>query len=34
LLRQMREATEDSILRSRFKDCMVKLDRDEAAIDL
>jgi len=32
LLRQMREATSDSILRTRLKACMVKLDRDEAAI--
>ena len=32
LLRQMREATSDSLLRTRLKSCMVKLDRDEAAI--
>jgi len=32
LLRQMREATSDSVLRTRFKVCMEKLDRDEAAI--
>jgi superfamily II RNA helicase len=32
LLRQMREATSDSVLRTRFKACMTKLDRDEAAI--
>ena len=32
LLRQMREAISDSLLRTRLKACMVKLDRDEAAI--
>ncbi|AFM42084.1 superfamily II RNA helicase [Desulfosporosinus acidiphilus SJ4] len=32
LLRQMRDAVNDSNLRSRFKECMDKLDRDEAAI--
>jgi len=32
LLRQMREATSDSLLRTRLKACMTKLDRDEAAI--
>lgn len=32
LLRQMREAVGDSALRIRLKACMVKLDRDEAAI--
>lgn len=32
LLRQMREAISDSILRTRLKACMTKLDRDEAAI--
>lgn len=32
LLRQMREAINDSVLKSRFKVCMDKLDRDEAAI--
>lgn len=32
LLRQMRDAVNDSVLRSRFKVCMDKLDRDEAAI--
>ncbi|MDA8440897.1 MAG: helicase, partial [Peptococcaceae bacterium] len=34
LLRQMREATTDNYLRARFKECMRKLDRDEAAIEL
>ncbi len=34
LLRQMREATEDSSLRIKLRECMAKLDRDEAAIDL
>jgi ATP-dependent RNA helicase DOB1 len=32
LLRQMREAISDSVLRTRLKACMEKLDRDEAAI--
>lgn len=32
LLRQMRDAVNDPELRSRFKICMEKLDRDEAAI--
>jgi len=32
LLRQMREATSDTLLKTRFKTCMTKLDRDEAAI--
>ncbi len=32
LLRQMREAVSDTILRTRLKACMTKLDRDEAAI--
>ncbi len=32
LLRQMRDAVSDSVLRSRLKTCMDKLDRDEAAI--
>ena len=32
LLRQMREAISDSVLRTRLKACMKKLDRDEAAI--
>lgn len=32
LMRQMREAVNDSALRSRLKICMEKLDRDEAAI--
>jgi len=32
LMRQMREAISDSVLRTRLKACMVKLDRDEAAI--
>lgn len=33
LLRQMREAVPDPFLRTRLKECMLKLDRDEAAID-
>lgn len=33
LLRQMREATTDPNLRTRLKDCLEKLDRDEAAIE-
>jgi ATP-dependent RNA helicase DOB1 len=32
LMRQMREAISDSTLRTRLKECMEKLDRDEAAI--
>jgi len=32
LMRQMREAISDSLLRTRLKTCMEKLDRDEAAI--
>ena len=32
LMRQMREAVSDTNLRARLKDCMKKLDRDEAAI--
>lgn len=32
LMRQMREAITDSDLRARLKECMEKLDRDEAAI--
>ncbi len=32
LMRQMKEAVNDSALRSRLKVCMEKLDRDEAAI--
>ncbi|MHB1654641.1 MAG: DEAD/DEAH box helicase [Desulfitobacteriaceae bacterium] len=32
LLRQMRDAVSDPSLRSRLKDCMDKLDRDEAAV--
>ncbi|MGC7872437.1 DEAD/DEAH box helicase [Desulfosporosinus sp. SYSU MS00001] len=32
LLRQMRDAVNDANLRSRFKICMDKLDRDEAAV--
>lgn len=32
LLRQMREAVSDPVLRTRLKACMEKLDRDEAAI--
>ena len=32
LMRQMREATSDTALRTRLKGCMEKLDRDEAAI--
>jgi len=32
LLRQMRDAVSDQALRSRFKTCMEKLDRDEAAL--
>ncbi|HEX3015869.1 MAG TPA: DEAD/DEAH box helicase [Desulfobacteria bacterium] len=34
LLRQMRDAVTDPDLKARLKDCMQKLDRDEAAIDL
>ncbi len=34
LLRQMREAAVDPVLRNRLRDCMQKLDRDEAAIEL
>jgi len=32
LLRQMRDAVPDPVLRQRLKDCMDKLDRDEAAV--
>ena len=32
LMRQMREAVSDTILKNRLKACMLKLDRDEAAI--
>jgi len=32
LLRQMRDAVSDQALRNRFKTCMEKLDRDEAAL--